>query len=107
MSTKITVTLENVTDESIREVIEELSNGEFSYEASVDWIDGNTAKIALHAGEYAVVMDELLTEKQDELLDPDATEFPYRSMYEDLPKTVNVSEGDHKTVESTLQTPQN
>lgn len=94
------MTIEKISSEDQKEVIQDLFDGEYSYTATGEWIDEGTARIELHAGEYAVVTDELLTEHHEVTMNTDPDDFPrdHLDLYEILPNSVSVEKGDEITV---------
>lgn len=100
MGDEITILIAHISSEDLRERIEELFQGEYSYTPEGEWLDSNTVRIEYHAGEYGVVTDELLTKMRSEQMDlsrddlPDDTQY----LYNLLPSSVSVEKGGEYVV---------
>lgn len=86
--------VENATEPSQRAVLNELLAGGFSYTPDGEQIDVETFEFELGLGEYGVIRDELLTRKQNEIMEQENA--GYKDVYDALPR--NVNDGDDITV---------
>lgn len=91
----IKIRVENVTDAKHRAILNNILAGEFSYTPEGEQIDSETFEFSFGLGEYAVVIDELLSKYRENLAEE---ESGYHDVYNALPKSVNTSEGDEFTV---------
>mgnify|MGYP006266008291 CR=1 FL=1 len=100
MGDEITVLIAHISSEDLRERIEELFQGEYSYTAEGEWLDGHTVRIKYHAGEYGVVTDELLTKMRSEQMDLSEDDFPNDTqyLYNLLPRSSTVEKGEKYVV---------
>lgn len=92
----ITIRVEDVTAAKYRAILNDLLAGKYAYEAKGEQVDAETFVIKFRPGEYAVVSDELLTAKQEEMLKGEKN--GYKEVYDAFPRTVNTEDGDEYTV---------
>lgn len=90
------IRVEDVTEAKHRAILNDLLAGKYSYTPGGEQIDAETFVLSFGLGEYAVVSDELLTKKQEEMMEWD--DNGYKDIYDAFPKTVNVESGDEFTV---------